>query len=118
VLPPPASTNKQLGDRGEERAARWYRQQGYTVVARNWRDRSGEIDLVCTRAGVLVVCEVKTRRTDRLGAPVEAVTVSKQRRLRRLAAAYLRASPGGFDEIRFDVVSILGPTLTVVQGAF
>jgi hypothetical protein len=67
---------------------------GYQIVERNWRSRIGEIDLVCSRDDVLVFCEVKSRRTDRLGAPAEAVTVSKQLRLRRLAAAYLQAHRG------------------------
>ncbi len=87
-------------------------------MARNWRNETGEIDLLCRRGRILVVCEVKARRTDRLGAPLEAVTRGKQHRLRRLAAAYLQASPDGYDEIRFDVASILGSALTVVEGAF
>jgi putative endonuclease len=110
--------SKRLGNWGENRAAGWYLERGFHVLERNWRTSQGEIDLLCTRDGVLVVCEVKTRRTDRLGTPVEAVTRDKQRRLRHLAAAYLRASPGGYDEVRFDVVSVLGSTLTVIEGAF
>ncbi len=107
-----------LGHAGEERAARWYAGSGYTVLDRNWRCGQGEIDLLCTRGGTLVVCEVKSRRTDRLGAPVEAVTRAKQLRLRRLAVAYLRTYGGSYDEVRFDVASVLGSELSVVEGAF
>ncbi|HEY3843763.1 MAG TPA: YraN family protein [Acidimicrobiales bacterium] len=114
----PDLRNLARGRAGEETAAAWYRRRGYTIVARNWHHESGEIDLLCRRGGVLVVCEVKARRTDRLGAPLEAVTRGKQHRLRRLAAAYLQTAPGGYDEIRFDVASILGSALTVVEGAF
>jgi putative endonuclease len=110
--------SRHLGNWGENRAAGWYLERGFHVIERNWRTAQGEIDLLCTRDRVLVVCEVKTRRTDRLGTPVEAVTREKQRRLRQLAAAYLRVSPDGYDVVRFDVVSVLGPTLTVIEGAF
>jgi putative endonuclease len=107
-----------LGRAGEDRAAACYVARGYTVLERNWRCAQGEIDLLCARPGLLVVCEVKTRRSVRLGAPVEAVTRAKQHRLRRLGAAYLRASAIRYDEVRFDVASVLGTTLTVVEGAF
>ncbi len=109
-----------LGRQGEDRAAAWYIERGYRVLARNWRCRAGEIDLVCCRGDVLVVCEVKVRRAATHGQPFEAVTAAKQRRLRHLAALYL-ASGGPhhyYDEIRFDVVSILGGAIRVIQGAF
>jgi len=87
-------------------------------LERNWRSAGGEIDLVCSRDGTLVICEVKSRRTDRMGAPSEAVTVSKRLRLRRLAAAYLQASGGYYVQIRFDVASLLGRDFTIIEGAF
>jgi len=107
-----------LGRAGEERAADWYRARGFRIVARNWRSKGGELDLVCVRGHVIVFCEVKTRRTDRLGAPAEAVTRIKQLRLRRLAAEYLVAHGAGPCDVRFDVVAILGPELTVIERAF
>jgi putative endonuclease len=107
-----------LGDAGEARAAAWYRSRGYRIEARNWRCREGEIDLVASRRGVLVVVEVKTRRTDRFGSPFAAVTPAKQRRLRTLALRYLEASGARPRAIRFDVVSILGGRLEVLEGAF
>lgn len=73
---------------------------------------------MCTKDGVLVVCEVKARRTDAHGAPEEAVTRAKQLRLRRLVVAYLRSYGGRYDEVRFDVASLLGTQLTVIEGAF
>ena len=73
---------------------------------------------MCTRDAVLVVCEVKARTTDAHGAPVEAVTRDKQLRLRRLVVAYLRSYGGHYDEVRFDVASLLGSHLAVLEGAF
>ena len=110
----------ELGRAGEERAARWYAGHGYEIVARNWRVRQGEIDLVARLGGVLVIAEVKTRRALTHGQPFEAVTPAKQRRLRHLAAAYLAAQPEHryYEEIRFDVVSVLGAQVQVIEGAF
>jgi putative endonuclease len=110
--------NLLLGQAGEARAAAWYSDAGYTVLERNWRCAQGEIDLLCTREQTLVVCEVKTRQTDRHGDPAEAVTRPKQLRLRRLAVAYLRTYGGHYDEVRFDVVSVLGAQLTIIEDAF
>jgi putative endonuclease len=110
--------NGALGGFGERRAAAHYRSRGYAVLERNWRCRSGEIDLICARGATLVVCEVKTRTGSRHGHPLEAVTVSKQRRLRRLAAAYLQQQGRRWATVRFDVVGVLDGTLEVVEGAF
>ena len=99
--------------------AAWYEAQGYEVVARNWRSRQGEIDLIALRASVLAICEVKTRSSRAFGEPFEAVTRAKQARLRRLAAEWLRSQPTrGRFEVRFDVASILGSTVEVLEGAF
>ncbi len=118
--PPLPDRRRTLGQEGEEQAADWYIGHGYQILERNWRSRLGEIDLVCARAhdNVVVFCEVKTRRSDRRGEPAEAVTRTKQLRLRRLAAEYLSRHACGPVEVRFDVVAILGRTLTVIEGAF
>ena len=92
---------------------------GYEVVARNWRCSDGELDLVVRRGRAFVFCEVKTRTSTMFGAPVEAVTRAKQVRLRHLAARWLRDHAGmRASEIRFDVASVLGGQVEIVQGAF
>ena len=101
--------------------AGWYASRGYEVLARNWRSRQGEIDLVAGRPGLVVFCEVKTRSSRAFGEPFEAVTAAKQARLRRLAAEYLRGSarmPGGPVDVRFDVASVLGASVEVLEEAF
>lgn len=107
-----------LGADGETRAASWYEGQGYEVVARNWRCREGELDLVVRKGTELVFVEVKTRTTDRFGSPVEAVTVTKQRRLRALAVRYLHDTGARAGTMRFDVVAILAGRLEVIEAAF
>jgi putative endonuclease len=107
------------GAAGEDQAAGWYLAHGYQVLARNWRSRQGEIDLVAARGNTLVFCEVKARTGSRFGEPFEAVTRAKQLRLRRLAAEWLRSAPRGRAyDIRFDVVSIRGDELNVIEAAF
>jgi putative endonuclease len=107
-----------LGADGEARAAAWYEGHGYEVVARNWRCREGELDLVVRRGRALVFVEVKTRTTDRYGTPAAAVTPAKQQRLRRLAMRFLQASEARPASLRFDVVAILAGRLEVIEAAF
>ena len=107
-----------LGVSGEDAAAAWYEANGYEVLARNWRCREGELDLIVRRARTIVFCEVKTRSSVRFGAPAEAVTHEKRQRIRVLAARWLTESPVRPREIRFDVAAVLGDAVEVVEGAF
>lgn len=97
----------QLGRAGEDMAAGHLRRQGYEIVDRNFRCNEGELDVVARRDGLLIFCEVKTRRENRWGEPSEAVGWDKQRRIRRLAAHWMRLRTPGPVEVRFDVVSIV-----------
>jgi putative endonuclease len=104
-----------IGSRGEDVAADVYHRRGYRVVARNWRCRLGELDLVVERGGVLVFCEVKSRRQDVFGGGFEAVTHRKQVKVRSVAEAFLQATGSRPQAIRFDVASVAvrGPRLTI-----
>jgi putative endonuclease len=106
-------SNRQLGDYGERLACRYLADIGFTILERNWRCVRGEIDIVAVDGDCLVVCEVKTRRSEAFGAPFEAVTRTKARRLRRLAGLWLadttdRRAHG--NDVRIDVVSVLRPS--------
>jgi putative endonuclease len=95
-----------VGAYGERVAVAHLVEQGMVVLDRNWRSRTGEIDIVLRDGPDLVFCEVKTRRTDRFGSPAEAVTTAKVRRLRRLAAEWLAQAGLRVPTVRFDVVSV------------
>jgi putative endonuclease len=95
-----------LGREGEQAAAEYLERNGMRILARNWRCSTGEIDIVAAERRVLVVCEVKTRSDARYGTPVEAVTRSKLRRLRRLAIEWITANGVLFHEIRIDVIGL------------
>ncbi len=98
-------------------AARWYLDAGYEILDRNWRVRSGELDLVLLRDGEIVFCEVKSRRSERFGAAAEAVDRRKQLRIRSLAAQWLKANARR-GRVRFDVATVTGVEVEVIEGAF
>lgn len=111
-----------LGRLGEEIAAAHLRRKGMMILARNWRSRYGELDIIAFDDGCLVICEVKTRTGSRHGSGVEAVTDLKLARLRRLGAAWLAERRGNVTSMRVDVIGVridrLGrPDLEHVVGA-
>jgi putative endonuclease len=114
-----------LGARGEDLAVAELRRQGLEVVGRNWRCRLGEIDVIATEtvAGrtTVVFCEVKCRSGLGFGDPLEAITWAKLRRLRSLAAEWLRVHDVGRVAVRLDAVGVLlargqPPKVTHVRG--
>lgn len=114
---------RSLGIEGEAFAARWYEERGYVVVERNWRCRDGEVDLILQLGRDLVVCEVKTRSSDRYGSGAAAVDWRKQRTIRKVTAAYLWQREGRAPSgIRFDVAVVsAGPrgwSIEVIEHAF
>ena len=107
-----------LGAAGEEQAARWYRRRGYRILDRNWRCRQGELDLVVSWRRTVVFVEVKTRSSVAFGHPGDAVGPAKQRRIRQLAVAWLRANDARAAAMRFDVVAIVAGEIEVIEAAF
>ena len=107
---------------GEDLAHRYLRRRGCTIVARNYRTRSGsgEIDLVAWQGGTLVFVEVKTRDSQEFGAPDRAVDTDKKRHLRTAASDYARRADVEWGRTRFDIVSVvLHPRrIEWIRGAF
>lgn len=103
-----AAGHLETGERGETLAYWFLRQAGYTMVARNWRARSGagELDLVGWDGPILAFVEVKTRTSAEAGPPEAAVTRSKQKRVARAAKEYLRRLKRKPVNYRFDIVSV------------
>lgn len=92
---------------GERLAARHYRLRGWQVVAANARVGRYELDLVLRRGRKLVFCEVKEKRGDGFGDPLEMIDGEKRRRVRRAAAAWLAANPEAAAlETAFEVVAV------------
>lgn len=107
------------GARAEELCAELMRRSGLRVLARNWRCRHGEIDLVAEEAGTLVFAEVRYRRDQRFGGAAESVTAAKQARLVAAARLYLMRRPDA--DCRFDVLlldSLEGGGIQWIRNAF
>lgn len=102
-----SDSSKRLGERGEDAAVAYLERAGLTIVERNWRCQSGEIDIVALDGDALVLVEVKTRRSAAKGNPEEAITSAKRRRYARLAAAYIQHAGVEPVATRFDVIALL-----------
>jgi len=114
-----------LGRRGEDLAADYLTGLGYRIVGRNWRCRSGEIDLIARAEQdgrtKIVFCEVKTRSGLGYGDPLESITYAKARRLRLLAGLWLAENSEHAEDVRIDAIGVLvrpglRPEINHVQG--
>ena len=115
-------SRNEIGALGEQLAVEHLHGLGLRIVARNWRCRYGELDVIAAEgANTLVFVEVKTRTGDGFGGVAEAVTPQKVRRIRRLAGLWLAGQDSGWSQIRIDVIGVrLGrsrtPEVTHVRG--
>ena len=101
----------ELGRAGERLIADYLTKKGYSVIDRNWRIKSGEIDLIAsTPEGVIVFIEVKTRSSESFGHPLEAINSEKQSRLMRLALAWLLANKKWNNPYRIDCAAVIMDT--------
>jgi|TARA_B100001094_G_scaffold295216_1_gene316390 putative endonuclease len=106
-----------FGQRGERLAKRHYESAGYVVVDPDWRVRGGELDLGMTRGDEIVFCEVKTQSSGRFGSGFDAIDEQKQRFLRRTAMSWLDAL-GRCGRLRFDVATVTGSQIEIIEAAF
>lgn len=122
---PKTQSKQQLGVRGENLACAELERQGMQVLERNWRCRLGEIDIVAAEVGeaglTLVFCEVKCRSGLGFGHPLEAITFTKMRTLRQLAALWMREHHVKASTIRLDAIGVVlvsgePPSLTHVRA--
>ena len=102
-----ALTNIEIGQAGEDFATGFLQECGFVILARNWRTKRGELDIIARDGETLVFCEVKTRRSTKHGLPIEAITNRKIEHLRTAALEWLGENRLRFSGIRFDVVSII-----------
>ena len=94
------------GKLGEDCAVKFLEAKGYSIIARNFRIRSAEIDIIAKFEDVLVFVEVKTRSNIRHGLPREAVTLSKQKKIIEATSVFLQDENFSEFACRFDVVEI------------
>jgi putative endonuclease len=101
------AVHNELGTWGEEVAAQYLTKKGYTIVERDWKSGHRDIDIIALKDDIVVFVEVKTRRNNYFGEPEDAVDFMKLRNLRTAINHYIRYKNIG-QEIRFDVVSVIG----------
>lgn len=96
-----------LGKFGEGKACEFLKDEGYTIIERNFKTRFGEIDIIAKENNCLAFIEVKTRSNLNFGLPEEAITQAKRAHLIKSAYNYLASNKSRYDSLRFDVVSVL-----------
>ncbi len=97
---------KELGRWGEKKAEHYLTKKGHTIIAQNYRQKIGEIDIISLYHDIIVFTEVKTRQTKRFGPPSTAVNGSKQNKIKKLANYFLQENELFNYNIRFDVITI------------
>ena len=99
----------ELGKYGEDKACEYLLKTGYCILARNYRTRLGEIDIIAVKEQIISFIEVKTRQSCVFGRPVEAVTKAKQRKIHLCAEAYLQDCHllESMPQLSFDVIEII-----------
>jgi len=105
------------GRLAETMAAWTMRLRGYRIVGRNVRVAGREVDLLARKRDLIVICEVKARRVERYGGPLEAVGPRQQRRLHE-AAEVLMARDDSIRQVRFDVIAVSGYAVRHLPAAF
>lgn len=118
------SLNKSLGTYGEDLAEQFLREKGYYIIQKNFRCRLGEIDIIASDKNYITFIEVKTRYNNHYGSPAEAITISKQKKLYKLAQVYIFQKRLINYNFRFDVIEVLidsktnNPNINLIQDAF
>ena len=105
-----------IGNRAEDRAARFLETRGYTIIERNFRCARGEIDIIAEHEGVLCFVEVRMRQTGRYGLPEESISHLKKRKIAITARHFLAQRHIEDKACRFDVVTIVGEGEPVLQA--
>ncbi|CAM4349495.1 UPF0102 protein [Paenibacillus macerans] len=116
---------KARGREAEQAAGDYLNTLGYTILKRNWRCRSGELDLIAKDGHTIVIVEVRSRshRAAAFGTPAESITPRKIKQVRDTAAVYLHQTGQTLADVRFDVVAVTygpedKPTVEHIKNAF
>ena len=115
-------SRKKLGEKGEEIAIGFLKKNKYKILSKNYRCPFGEIDIIAQQGKVLSFIEVKTRSSEIFGAPQEAIHLQKQKKISRVALAFIQRYRLEDRAARFDVITIKlspdGYTVDLIQNAF
>lgn len=121
MIHPKKHSNRHLSDgkNAENNAASYLQENGLKVIIHNFSSRQGEIDIIAMDKETLVFVEVRYRKNNHYGSPLESITPSKQRKIRLTAEYYLHIHPiYARKQARFDVVGICGQEIQWIKNAF
>lgn len=108
---------RKLGASGERKACRYLKRKGYKIIARNFRNPFGEIDIIASKDDITAFIEVKTRLTDSYGTPSQAVDEARKRRYIS-GAKYFFAGKQIDRTVRFDIIEVYQGEINHIENAF
>ena len=118
------SYNKDIGSFGEALARDYLISKGYKLLNMNFRNKFGEIDIICKKNNLLIFCEIKSRYSNSFGSPIESITCYKQKQIIKLSELYLISKKYYNFNVRYDIIEVIFNTITSshiinhVQDAF
>ena len=118
------SYNKDIGSFGEALARDYLISKGYKILNMNFRNKFGEIDIICKKNNLLIFCEIKSRYSNSFGSPIESITCYKQKLIIKLSVLYLISKKYYNFNVRYDIIEVIFNTITSshiinhVQDAF
>lgn len=118
------SYNKDIGSFGEALARDYLISKGYKILNMNFRNKFGEIDIICKKNNLLIFCEIKSRYSNSFGSPIESITCYKQKQIIKLSELYVISKKYYNFSVRYDIIEVIFNTITSshiinhVQDAF
>lgn len=118
------SYNKDIGSFGEALARDYLISKGYKILNMNFRNKFGEIDIICKKNNLLIFFEIKSRYSNSFGSPIESITCYKQKQIIKLSELYLISKKYYNFNVRYDIIEVIFNTITSshiinhVQDAF
>ena len=109
---------KSKGKAAEEKAASYLKSLGYEILERNFRSKFGEIDIIAKDKDTLVIVEVRSKSYSFFGTPEETISKSKAKKIIKTAEFYIQTKNPNFENVRFDIISILHNNISHIKNAF
>ncbi len=110
--------NKIEGNVGEIKAVNFLKKKKYKIITTNYKNKIGEIDIIAEKDDLIVFVEVKNRSTFAFGRPIEAVTLQKQNKIKKVAEIFLMMNHIQYHNIRFDVIEVFDDFINHTENAF
>ena len=108
----------QIGRKNEKKAAEYLKNLGFEILKTNYSTRYGEIDIIAKQDNTVVFVEVRSRKNLSYGYPEESINEAKINRIKKTAELFLLDFQEPFEDVRFDLISIINQSIRHIQNAF